>query len=263
MRLVSALAVAAIGSALALGAGAQAGTITITGNSGSIPGGIGTSSGQNNVENNTTNLPSGYSGFTGPSNGSGWYFDGSVTANISAYMVTWYFLGSESGYQNSIISLASTFAELNQNNNCSNCGSIGVAAGTYASLIPIAITASTLSLIPLRLTTNQSSPYVDFNGNNPTSLIFSYVTPTYDLGGNLAGWTMSGGPTDWFAFGWNDDGRPGQIDGDYDDLMGVGHVQTVPGPIVGAGLPGLVFATAGLLGWIRRKKRDAATPTRG
>jgi hypothetical protein len=86
--------------------------------------------------------------------------------------------------------------------------------------------------------------------------------------------TISGATTYWFytntAFEIEGGGSPGQIyhsDGFSNfikDTPGIdanhlvsGDLISVPGPIAGAGLPGLILASGGLLGWWRRRQKIA------
>jgi hypothetical protein len=63
---------------------------------------------------------------------------------------------------------------------------------------------------------------------------------------------ITGTPT-FFEFLYSDE----TLGSNFDSLTGTVGTAAVPGPIVGAGLPGLILASGGLLGWWRRRQKLA------
>jgi len=107
---------------------------------------------------------------------------------------------------------------------------------------------------------NFSFGHSEINAFDPVSETFLGTIPI-NVGSNMPGglWFLgfgnagNNGNPDTLFFA---DGINGEMDGLFGAISNV-PISNVPGPIAGAGLPGLIFAGGGLLGWWRRRKKIA------
>ena len=116
----------------------------------------------------------------------------------------------------------------------------------------ITLTSPTPVTLGSTFTKSFTTPLGSFLENLTVSLVTPGATSLgVDATGTITQTAGTGfDPTPVFYSAAYTQNAGGQINASYND-------STVPGPIVGAGLPGLIFAGGGLLGWWRRRRKIA------
>jgi hypothetical protein len=132
------------------------------------------------------------------------------------------------------------------------CSGPGGTGGSSAG--PVFPSGQLVDLLVTRSATGVFSAYV--NGNLALSFLDSTGLATFSGPDNVIYFFM-----DDFESLQNFPTLPEAGSGFVDFIQVTTPAATVPGPIVGAGLPGLILASGGLLGWWRRRRRRGLRAT--